>query len=41
MSATVNCKTCGREIDIAGIAKRLDGIKVYCTICGAVTHHKW
>ena len=27
------------KIDISGIAPRLEGVKVLCRVCGAITHH--
>mgnify|MGYP001185383994 CR=1 FL=1 len=41
MVAKCVCSVCGHKIDIGGIAPRLEGVKVYCKICGATTHHKF
>jgi len=41
MVAKCICSVCGQKLDISGIAPRLEGVKVYCRICGATTHHKF
>jgi len=39
MQTKVKCR-CGAEIDISGVTPRLNGIDVYCKVCGTVTNHK-
>ena len=39
MQTKVKCR-CGAEIDISGVTPRLNGIDVYCKVCGSVTNHK-
>jgi hypothetical protein len=38
MLTRVKC-VCGAESDISGVTPRLNGIEVYCKVCGAVTTH--
>ena len=41
MVANSKCTVCGNKIDISGIAPRLEGVKIFCRICGATSHHKF
>lgn len=41
MAANCTCSVCGNKIDISGIPPRLEGVKVFCRICGATSHHKF
>lgn len=38
MRGIVEC-VCGHKIDLAGETPRLDGTKVFCVVCGAITTH--
>ena len=39
MQTKVKCR-CGAVTDISGVTPRLNGIDVYCKVCGTVTNHK-
>ncbi|HII32607.1 MAG TPA: hypothetical protein HA358_04805 [Candidatus Poseidoniaceae archaeon] len=39
MRNIIQCSGCGASIDIAGATPRIDGIKVWCRVCGTVTIH--
>ena len=38
MQTKVKCQ-CGAEIDVSGVIPRINGVDVYCTVCGTVTTH--
>ena len=41
MVAKAKCSVCGNKIDISGIPPRLEGVKIYCRVCGATSLHKF
>ena len=38
MQTKVKCQ-CGAESDVSGVTPRINGVDVYCTVCGTVTNH--
>jgi len=39
MPTKVPCNVCGNTSDISGVPPTIEGVNVFCRICGATSHH--